>query len=34
MDGLANKNHEEGDAAVEASVRARVGELCRRFPIY
>ena len=24
----------EGDAAVEASVRARVAELCRRFPIY
>ncbi len=24
----------EGDAEVEASVRARVGELCRRFPIY
>jgi glycine hydroxymethyltransferase len=34
VDGLANKNHEEGDAAVEASVRERVGELCRRFPIY
>jgi glycine hydroxymethyltransferase len=34
VDGLANKNHEEGDAAVEASVRTRVGELCRRFPIY
>jgi glycine hydroxymethyltransferase len=34
VDGLANKNHEEGDAAVEASVRIRVGELCRRFPIY
>ena len=28
------KHGEEGDAAVEASVRARVGELCRRFPIY
>lgn len=25
---------EEGDAAVEASVRARVGELCAKFPIY
>ena len=24
----------EGDAAVEASVRTRVAELCRRFPIY
>ncbi len=34
VDGLANKNHEEGDAAVEASVRDRVSELCRRFPIY
>jgi glycine hydroxymethyltransferase len=34
VDGLANKNHEEGDEAVEASVRTRVGELCRRFPIY
>jgi glycine hydroxymethyltransferase len=34
VDGLANKNHEEGDPAVEASVRDRVGELCRRFPIY
>jgi glycine hydroxymethyltransferase len=28
------KHGEEGDAAVEASVRARVAELCRRFPIY
>jgi glycine hydroxymethyltransferase len=34
VDGLANKNHEEGDPEVEASVRKRVGELCRRFPIY
>jgi len=34
VDGLANKNHEEGDPTVEASVRDRVGELCRRFPIY
>jgi glycine hydroxymethyltransferase len=34
VDGLANKNHEEGDPEVEASVRQRVGELCRRFPIY
>jgi glycine hydroxymethyltransferase len=33
-EGLANKNHEDGDPAVEASVRTRVGELCRRFPIY
>jgi glycine hydroxymethyltransferase len=34
IDGLANKNHEEGDAAVEESVRTRVSDLCRRFPIY
>ncbi len=34
VDGLANKNHEEGDPAVEASVRARVSALCARFPIY
>jgi glycine hydroxymethyltransferase len=34
VDGLANKNHEEGDPAVEASVRKRVAELCSRFPIY
>lgn len=34
VEGLANKNHEEGDPAVEASVRMRVNELCRRFPIY
>ena len=34
VDGLANKNHEEGDPAVEASVRTRVAELCSRFPIY
>jgi glycine hydroxymethyltransferase len=34
VDGLANKNHQDGDVEVEASVRTRVGELCRRFPIY
>ncbi|HUO02944.1 MAG TPA: serine hydroxymethyltransferase [Rhizomicrobium sp.] len=34
VEGLANKNHEDGDPAVEASVRTRVAELCRRFPIY
>ena len=34
IDGLAGKNSEEGDAAIEASVAARVGELCRKFPIY
>jgi glycine hydroxymethyltransferase len=33
VDAVA-KHGEEGDAAVEASVRTRVGELCRRFPIY
>lgn len=34
VDSLANKNHEDGDAEVEASVRKRVADLCRRFPIY
>jgi len=34
VDGLANKNHEEGDPAVEAGVRERVSALCARFPIY
>ncbi|WP_419827586.1 serine hydroxymethyltransferase [Sphingomonas sp.] len=33
LDGLAAKG-EEGDAAVEADVRARVRQLCERFPIY
>jgi len=33
LDGLA-KNGEEGNAAVEAKVRAQVSELTRRFPIY
>jgi glycine hydroxymethyltransferase len=33
VDAVA-KNGEAGDAAVEASVRERVGDLCRRFPIY
>jgi glycine hydroxymethyltransferase len=33
VDGLA-KNGEDGNAAVEASVRARVQTLCDRFPIY
>src|SRR6201996_4245221 len=28
------KHGEEGDASVEASVRNRVADLCRRFPIY
>jgi glycine hydroxymethyltransferase len=34
IDGLAGKNSEEGNAAIEASVAERVGELCRQFPIY
>jgi glycine hydroxymethyltransferase len=34
VEGLADKNHEDGDAEMEAQVRARVGELCRNFPIY
>ena len=34
VDGMAGKNHEDGNPDVEASVRQRVGDLCRRFPIY
>jgi len=33
LEGLA-KNGEEGNRAVEAEVRAKVRELCGRFPIY
>jgi glycine hydroxymethyltransferase len=33
LDGVAAKG-EEGDSAVETSVRNRVLELCHRFPIY
>ena len=33
LDGLA-KNGDAGNAAVEAAVQAKVGELTRRFPIY
>jgi len=33
VDAVA-KNGDEGDPAVEASVRERVGHLCKRFPIY
>ena len=33
VDGLS-RNGEEGDGQVEARVRARVEELCSRFPIY
>jgi glycine hydroxymethyltransferase len=34
LDGLARANAPEGNEAVEASVKARVLELCKRFPIY
>ena len=34
LDGLARANSAEGNAAAEASVKARVLELCGRFPIY
>ncbi|MBN9590334.1 MAG: serine hydroxymethyltransferase [Alphaproteobacteria bacterium] len=34
IDGLAGRNHEDGDAESEARVREKVGDLCRRFPIY
>ena len=34
VDTLTGRNNEEGDAEVEARVRDRVLELCRRFPIY
>jgi glycine hydroxymethyltransferase len=35
LDGLARANDAaEGNSAVEASVKARVLELCGRFPIY
>ena len=33
LDGVAAKG-EEGDPAIEESVKTRVLELCRRFPIY
>ena len=33
VDAVAGKG-DEGDAAVEESVRSRVAELCRKFPIY
>jgi glycine hydroxymethyltransferase len=33
VDGLA-ANGDEGNAAVEASVRAKVEALCKRFPLY
>ena len=34
LDGLATANAPDGNSAVEASVKARVLELCQRFPIY
>jgi glycine hydroxymethyltransferase len=34
IDGLATKNHEDGDPAVEARVRAEVLDITARFPIY
>jgi glycine hydroxymethyltransferase len=34
LDGLATANAPDGNSAVEASVKARVLELCERFPIY
>jgi len=34
LDGLAGANAPDGNPAVEAKVRHRVQELCRKFPIY
>jgi glycine hydroxymethyltransferase len=34
VEGVSGKNSDEGDAAVEAAVAAKVEALCRRFPIY
>jgi glycine hydroxymethyltransferase len=34
LDGLAKANAPDGNEAVETAVKARVLELCRRFPIY
>ncbi len=34
LDGLRKANAEDGNASVEAAVRARAVDLCRRFPIY
>jgi len=34
LDGLKAANSDEGNAAVEAAVRAKVGELCARYPLY
>ncbi len=34
IDGMAGRNHEDGDPEAEARVRDKVGALCRRFPIY
>jgi glycine hydroxymethyltransferase len=34
LDGLAKANAPEANESVEVAVKARVLELCRRFPIY
>jgi glycine hydroxymethyltransferase len=34
LDGAARANAEDGNAAVEAAVKAKVLDLCRRFPVY
>ena len=34
LDGLARANAPDGNEAVEKAVKARVLEMCRRFPIY
>jgi glycine hydroxymethyltransferase len=34
LDGLRKANSEEGNAGVEAAVRAKVAQLCQKFPIY
>jgi glycine hydroxymethyltransferase len=34
IDGLSRANAADGNSAVEAAVKARVQDLCRRFPIY
>lgn len=34
LDGLKVANSDEGNAAVEAEVRARVEKLCQRYPLY
>jgi glycine hydroxymethyltransferase len=34
LDGLKTANSDDGNAAVEEAVRAKVQALCDRFPIY